>query len=162
MKRALVAALLVALAGTAWWVWPTDGRRIRARLSALVEAASVPAGEGDLQRVTRLAALSRGLAPDVVLEAGDGMLAIRGREAVVGLASRLGALSGPTLIELSRIEVTIDDTRGVATASALVTIRTGSDPTLQELDGDVVRVELSKATGEWLLTRAVPQEGPTK
>lgn len=156
MWRALAAGAAIAALVAVWWLWPTDARRIRARLAALASAVSVTAGEPDLERVTRLAALSRGLTPDVSLDPGDGTGGLRGREAVVALVSRLGAIGGPTSVALSDVEVSVEPDGARAAATALVTVRSGGEP-VRQFDDHVVRFELVKADGDWLLRRAVPE-----
>jgi hypothetical protein len=155
MRRALVLVLIV-IAGAAWWLWPTDARRVRARLTSLAGSVSVPAGESDLQRLARIASLGGGLAPDVVVEAGEDGVAVRGREAVIGLASRLGTLSGPTEVRLSRIQVEVDAGRGRASADAVVEIDTGGEGTVRQFDGQLITFELTRTSGSWLLTRVRP------
>lgn len=147
-----VAAVLLA----AWWLWPGDARRIRSRLTMLAAAVSVPAAESDLQRVARVAGLARALAPDVALDPGDGSGGLTGRDTVMALVSRL-AIGGPTLIDLENIEVEVGPDRTRAVATALVRVRSGPDPA-RLLDGHVVRFELVKADGEWLLRRAAPEQ----
>lgn len=155
MWRSLAAAAGIAAIVAAWWLWPTDARRVRARLTALASAVSVTAGEPDLERVTRLAALSRGLAPDVALEPDDGSSGIRGREAVVALVSRLGSIGGPTSVELSDVEVSVESSGAHAVATAIVTVRSGGD-SVRQFDGHAVRFDFVKADGDWLLQRAGP------
>jgi hypothetical protein len=64
-------------------------------VNAAAAAVSSRAGEGDLDRVARLAGLGKLLAADVVVEVEPGGAAIRGRDAVVGLASQLAAAGLP-------------------------------------------------------------------
>jgi len=156
-RRLVTAVAVTAAIAAAWWLWPTDTRRIRSRLTSLASAVSVPAGEPDLQRVTRLAALARGLALDVSLHPGDGMPILADRDAVVALASRLGSIGGPTSIELSNIEIDVDADGRDAVATALVRVRTGGDA-VRPLDNHVVRFELVKVDGDWLLRRAAPEQ----
>ncbi|HEY8549860.1 MAG TPA: hypothetical protein VIL35_07905 [Vicinamibacterales bacterium] len=156
MRRTLPAVLVGLLIVAAWWLWPSDTRRIRSLLDELVSAISVPAGESETQRALRLAPLARGLTEDVLLDAGDGVRAIRGREAVLGLASRLSALSGPTLIELTDVEVEIAEERTSATAIAIVRVRTGGDAVIHELDDQPIQVDLVKSDGTWRVRRAAP------
>jgi hypothetical protein len=66
-RRVITVAGVLVVAIAAWWLWPTDRRRIIAAGRELAQAASIPANEPDLARVTRAATLSRMLAPDVRL-----------------------------------------------------------------------------------------------
>lgn len=94
MPRLALAAVAVAAAFAAAWLWPTDARRIRATLETAVSAVSAAAGERELERVARAASLAKALAPDVVVETGPDGPSVQGREMVVGLASRVG-MAGP-------------------------------------------------------------------
>jgi SnoaL-like domain len=162
MRRWTAIGVAAALVAVAWWLWPTEVRRVRARLATLAAAASVPPGDTELDRVTRLATLGRGLAPDISIEGPDQGHTIAGREAVVGLVSRFGAAAGPASIDLTDIEVTIDERGSSAWATAVVRVTTTSRDEVRQLDGKVVRFELAKIAGEWLVARAAPERALTR
>ena len=123
MRRGpLVYVLLAVVAVAAWWFWPTDRRRIIAAGRELAEAASIPASEPDLARVTRAAALSRLLAPDVRLIGPTGRVGINGREAALGLATRLRPPRGLT-VTIGDLDPVFSDDRMTATARTQVTLR---------------------------------------
>lgn len=153
MRRPLIAVLAVAAIAAAWWLWPTETRRVRARLTALADAVSVPAGETDLARVARLAALARLLAPDVTLEGPNGATVIRGRETVVGIATRLGSTGGATTIELTDIAVALDASATSASATATVRARDTKPTAIEGVTGETVRIDLARISGDWLVTR---------
>jgi hypothetical protein len=162
MRRLVAAGSAIVVIAAVWWLWPTETRRVRTRVIALAHAVSVPAGEPDLQRVARMAALARGLAADVSLEGPEDGRAITGREAVVGLASRLGSLAGPASIELSGVNVAVDDLGSSAAVTATVHLRTSEHPDVQRLESEAVRIELTKVAGEWLVTRVAAERALTK
>ena len=123
MRRGpVVYVLLAVVAVAAWWFWPTDRRRIIAAGHELAEAASIPAGEPDLARVTRAAALSRLLAPGVRLIGPTGRVAIDGREAALGLATRLRPPRGLT-VTIGDLDPSFNDDGTTATARTQVTLR---------------------------------------
>jgi hypothetical protein len=152
MRWLVFTAAAGALALAAFLVWPTDARAIRQRLSAAADAVSVPAGEGDLQRVARAAGLRKSLAPDVVVEAGPDGPSVRGRDTLVALASRLGS-PGPVTIVLADARLAIDGPAGRATAGVLVRVDGGDGHEVGGYDGAELRVELTKIDGTWLIAR---------
>jgi hypothetical protein len=165
--RLLLIAVLVVAAVVAFRWWRDPAREVRGRVNAAAAAVSSRAGEGDLDRVARLAGLGKLLAPDVVVEAAPGeatsVPGIRGRDAVVGLASQLAAAGGPQTIELTDVQVTLDDakTRAIVTAVVRVTSASpGETPRAglaSSFHGDVVRIELTRNSGDWLIARAAPE-----
>lgn len=162
MRRALLVVLAAVTAGVLWLLWPTEARRVRARVEAVAHAASVPADESELLRVARIASLARALAPDVLLEEPDGTLSIAGREAVVGLASRLATPSGPTSIELANVDVSIDAAGTGAAVTATVRVRSRGPSDIERADGEMVRIELTKMGNDWLVRRVSPARALTR
>jgi hypothetical protein len=154
-SRRGLAVLLVAGLSAAWWFWPTDERRIAARLHEAADTLSTARAEPDLQRTLRLAGLAAHLAPDIVVESEPGAASVRGRSAVVAVAAQLARAGGGRRFELRDVRVTVDAGGRRATAYA------ASRVTLEEAvpfaaDG-VVRVDLEKVDGEWLIARVVPE-----
>jgi hypothetical protein len=112
--------LVIALA--AWWYWPTDRRRIIAAGRQLAAAASIPASEPDLARVARAASLSRLLEPGVRLVGPTGRVAIDGRDAVLGLATRLRPPRGLT-VSIDDLDPLFGEDGLTATSRTMVTLR---------------------------------------
>ncbi len=125
-RRALGYAAAVLLAAAAFWYWPTDRRRIIAAGRELAEAASIPATEPDLARVTRAAVLSRLLAPGVRLVGPSGRVAIDGRRAALGLATRLRPPRGLT-VSIADLDPSFGDDGRTATSRTTVTLREPGD-----------------------------------
>ena len=162
--RVVAGGLLGAtVGGAAFLLWPSDASRVRARVVEAAEAISARQGEGDFDRLARLAGLAKTLSPGVVVEAEPGGPAIRGRESVAALATQLSSAGGPRRIELSDIDVTLDEgsSNAVVTAIARVTSPApGGTPAgraAAEFDGDVIRIELVRTDDGWLITRATPE-----
>lgn len=153
MRRLVLAGAAVAVAAAALFFWPTDARAIRQTLAAATDAVSVPAGEGDLQRVARAASLAKRLAGDVVVEAGPEGPSIHGRDTVVGLASRL-SIAGPVTVSATVIDLAIDGAAGRATAHVAVQVRGDSRGELESVADSESTVELVKTDGTWLIARA--------
>jgi hypothetical protein len=156
MPRLLAAGVALGAAVAAALFWPTDARRIRATLAAAAEAVSSRAGEAELERVARAAGLARTLAAEVVVEAGPDGPAVRGRETVVGLASRL-RMQGPLSVEFDGVQLAIDGEAATATAQAFARVRGGSAAEAGGYDGVEVRIDLAKVDGAWLITRVAPE-----
>jgi hypothetical protein len=155
MPRPVLAGVAVLVAAAAAWFWPTDARRIRATLDTAVEAVSTAAGERELERVARAASLARALAPDVVVETAAGGPAVRGRETVVGVASRIG-VGGPLAVTLEGVELTIDGEAGRATATGFARVSGAGASEAGRYDGAEIRIDLTKIDGAWLIARISP------
>ncbi len=158
MNRRLAAPVVVAAAVVAWWIWPTDTRRIVAATRQLAEAASIPKSEPDLARVTRAATLSRLLAVDVRLVGPSGRTAIEGRDAALGLATRLRPPEGLE-VSVGDLEVVVDDDGRTATSRTVVTLREpGADGAPDGLDVRPVAMGWTKAD-RWQLSLVTVLEG---
>jgi hypothetical protein len=153
---ALIAVGVAAAAGV-WALRGSEARRVRAQVEAAAADLTAPPGEPDVQRLVRLAGLSKRLAPDVVVEAEPGGPAIRGREAVAGLATQLSGLGGIQAVTLTDVGVTFDDLKTRATVSAVAHVTTASPGQPSRYDGDVVTIELRLVDGAWLISRAASE-----
>jgi hypothetical protein len=150
-RIAAVAGVLVVALG-AWWLWPTDRRRIIAAGRELAQAASIPVNEPDLARVTRAAVLSRLLAPGVRLVGPTGRVGIDGREAALGLATRLRPPRGLT-VTIDDLDPSFSEDGTTATSRTVVTLR---EPAVGEAPDSVDRreVETTWMKGEaWQLSQ---------
>lgn len=153
-----VYVLLAVVAVAAWWFWPTDRRRIIAAGRELAEAASIPASEPDLARVTRAAALSRLLAPGVRLIGPTGRVAIDGREAALGLATRLRPPRGLT-VTIGDLDPSFSDDGTTATARTQVTLREpGAEGGPDSVDEREVKVTWIRANA-WQLSQIEIMDG---
>lgn len=157
MRLRLLLAPVLVLAGLGLFgLWPTDARAIRGRVISAAEAVSARAGEADIERLARMAGLSKLLAADVVVEEHPGGPVVRGRDTLLAVAGRLSAAAGPRQIELSDIAVLVDDTASQATVVAVANVTSTSEGPASRYDGQPIRVDFVKdaATGEWLISRA--------
>jgi hypothetical protein len=158
MRRTLVAGgVLLAIVAGFFVLRGDESRRVRARVEAAAEALSPPPGEPDIQRLTRLAGLAKLLARDVVVEADAGGVAVRGREAVAGVAAQVSAAAGPQRIALTDFDVTLDDTKTRATVTVVAHVTSTSPAAASRYDGQAIHLELLKDGGEWLISLARPQ-----
>ena len=157
-RRAIAGVVALLLALLAFWYWPTDRRRIIAAGRELARVASIPAGEPDLGRITRAAALSRLLAPGVRLVGPTGRVAIDGREPALGLATRLRPPRGLT-VSIEDLDPSFAEDGRTATSRTTVTLREaaaegGADSV------DAREVEMTWTRGDaWQLSLVTILEG---
>lgn len=150
-RRVLACAVALLVAVLTFWYWPTDRRRIIAAGRELAEAISIPATEPDLARVTRAAVLSRLLAPGVRLVGPSGRAAIDGREAAIGLATRLQPPRGLT-VSMTDLDPEFGGDGLTATARTTVTLREpGADGAPDQIDTRDVETTWVK-TDAWQLS----------
>jgi hypothetical protein len=160
----VVAGVLIAAAvgALAWWLFPSDERRLRSRLNELAQAASVPAGEQELGRAARLGRLGRLLSSDVVLDAGEPLGSVTGRESLLGLAAQFGSFSTGLRVELHDVTVVVGDDHRTARveARAVATERAADGQETVEMRD--VLLELTKTDEGWQLGRVtvVPERAP--
>jgi hypothetical protein len=152
MRRGyLLVASVLAAAALGWWYWTNDARRIIAASLGIAAAASIPANEPDLARVSRTAQLSRLLASNVRLVGPVGEEFLTGREAVLGLAALLRPARG-LQVSVGDIDVDVHDDGVTATARTTVTLREppeGEGPPVE----DVRSVSMEWTEGDsWTLS----------
>jgi ketosteroid isomerase-like protein len=152
MRRIALGLAAVVAALSAFILWPTDARAIRQTLAAAADAVSVPAGEGDLQRVARAAGLARRLARDIVVEVGPDGPSIHGRDTVAALASRLRS-AGPMTVSFSERDLAVDGAGRRATATVALHVTGDGRNGIDSLDDTDVAVELIEQDGAWLIAR---------
>jgi hypothetical protein len=147
-----------AAAGLAlgWWLLPTDARRIRAATRELAADVSIPPNEPDLRRVTRVAALARRIAPDVIVELAGEHDPLSGRDAVVTFVRGLPASPAGLTVTVGDIDVTLDGTAGTATARTVATVsRPAPGGDAERIDAREVTLGWSRRDHGWLLSRVV-------
>jgi ketosteroid isomerase-like protein len=152
----LLGGLAAAVALVGYFLMPSEERRVRARLDALVETLGTPSNEPDVARLARVARLRGYFADDaaVYFEREDHE-PIRGRDQILGLAA--GALTqlGPFSVELQNLRIAIREGAAVADVrfeSRLVSRDPKADPAT--LDGRAVGLTLTKIDGTWLVSSA--------
>lgn len=155
-RRSLSAAsVIIGTLAFLWWWFPTAERQVRLACEALVDSASVPAGETDVARLARLAQISRRLAPDLVVEAGDSGARLEGRDLVIGLLSRhLGREPLTVTLDRLQVEVLPDGTDATARASVRVSRSSG---TSEGTELHVVSLKWRRGDDDWLLVHAIDQ-----
>ena len=155
-----VAAVFAALAAYfvyQWWFNPN--RKVKARLGDIAAALSIPAGEAELGRVTRLAQLRKFLTADVHVRVGREGADITSRDGAMAAAATFRPANGWNLdfVDVD-VRVNADDTaRAFVTADA-----TTKDPGTgaQTLDSRDVTFLFVKQDGDWLVKEAEVKDLP--
>jgi hypothetical protein len=141
-----------------------DERAIRSQTDAIAQALTVPANEGELGRVARIASLRNGLAENIVISTGVATSPgapvpqeLVGRDAVLGLAARWAPPAGGVAVEFVDVQVMLDG--GGTTAQVYCTAQATSGPAERPLvDARELTIGFSKIEGAWLVTSVRPEE----
>src|SRR5688572_33351450 len=111
--QGLVVAVIVSFAAACG---DSDERAIKNQMSAIAESLSVPANDGELGRIARLAVLRNVLAPDIAISTGASSRPgaevppeLVGRDAVLALVGRWVPPAGGVTIEFVDMQVTLED-----------------------------------------------------
>jgi hypothetical protein len=153
----VVVALLAAYFSYQWWFNPH--RAVKRRLGELAATLSVPAGgQGDLDRIARLAQLRNYFAPDVAITTGGRGPAITSREALVAAVSAWKPSVDGWNVDFVDVQVMVGSDE---TARAYMTVEvTSRDPASGQrtFDAREVTVEHALLDGSWVITSAAPAE----
>ena len=151
--KALGALAAVALAIWAWQAWwPGDERAIRRRLDALAAAVNEDAPEG-LGTVTRAASIGAYFTDTVVVDPGSGAQPFQGREALIGLATRVTPRAAGYTLDIDAVEVVVN-AYGSADVTCVATL-TRHNPATGErsIDARELQLGLTKSDGDWRIAR---------
>jgi hypothetical protein len=160
MRFVVIGIILMAALGCG----DSDERAIRNQLSTIAEALTVPANDGELGRVARIAAVRNVLAPDITVSTGvparpgaQIQPELVGRDAVLALAARWVPPPGGVTVEFVDVQVTLDDSR--VNAQVYCTARVSSGPEDRPLvDARELTVGFTKIDGTWLIASVRPEE----
>lgn len=160
MRGCGLLVIVIALAACA----PGEEREIRNQLSGIAETLSVPASDGDLGRLARIASLRRTLAPDVQVLTGESPRPgaqippqISGRDGVLALVGRWSPPPGGVTVEFVDVNVALDDGRTSAQVycTAKLTSGTAEQPVV---DARELTIGMARIDGDWLITSIRPEE----
>jgi hypothetical protein len=160
MRLAIVGiALVVAVA-----CGDGDERAIRNQMSAMAKTLTVPANDGELGRIARIAALRTALAPDVRVTTGIVARAgaqsssdLIGRDAILALVGRWAPPPDGVNVEFVDVQVTLDESR--ATANVYCTAKASSGTDERPLvDARELMIGFVKMDGAWLISSVRPEE----
>lgn len=158
--RAAVVAFAVMAAGCGGG----DERAIKNQMSAIAQALTVPAREGELGRITRIASLRAALAENIHVSTGASVRPgaqippeLVGRDAVLGLAARWSPPASGVTVEFVDVQVTLGNDG--STAQVYCTAQATSGPPDQPvIDARELTVGFSKVAGEWLVASVRPED----
>lgn len=151
-----LAITLLAIWGWRSW-WPDDKRDIRRRLNAFESDFNDSTTDG-LGAVARAARIGSYFTDDVVVELGQGSPPIRGRETLIGMASRLQTRTSAFTLQLLDIQVEV---QGPSEADVRLTasFRRRSLPSGDEsIDAQEFAVRMVKTDGEWRMSHVTAVE----
>lgn len=156
---AVVLAVLVGYFGYQWWFNPT--RAVKLRLGQVAEALSVPAGDTDVGRITRLAQLRRYLADDIHVRAGSAAPELTSRDQVLGALRAWTPPPGGWDVAFADVQIVMEsDTAAHAFLSVEITTR---DPQGQpSIDARDASVNLGKRDGGWVIISGESKEPPER
>ena len=158
MKRVVVVpfvsfVFVVVIAFFAYQWWPSPERAIKSRLGSLAKTLSVPANDGDLGRVTRVAALRHYFAEDVRVRASGSGPEVTSRDALLGLIGAWTPPPGGWTIEFIDVQVTLR--QEATTARVYLTAKvSGRDARTGEatLDAREATLSMARQNGDWVVT----------
>jgi hypothetical protein len=143
---------------------PGEERAIRNQLSDIAETLSVPANDGDLGRLSRIASLRKALAPDVQVTTGVSARSgaplpseISGRDGVLAFVGRWSPPPAGVTVEFVDVQVTLDDSRMNAQVYCTVQVMSGTAEK-PVVDARELTIGFSRIDGEWLMTSIRPEE----
>jgi ketosteroid isomerase-like protein len=148
---ALVAAVAIAGAALAWFLWPGDSAAIHGRLAALSTDLNAAGGTG-LAGAAQAAQIGRHFTEDVVIDLGPAAAKVEGRTTLVGMFARLERRTSEFTVRF--LDATIRE-RTDSTASVSLTAEIRSRSASQEawMDAREFSVSLRQEDGEWRIAR---------
>lgn len=154
LARVVVVAAALAVAIWAFYTfWPSDERAIRRQLDALAATVSEDAVEG-LGSVARAAQVGAYFTDDVVVELGQGMAPLHGRESVIGMAARLPPGPGGYDLRFEDVTVNIGPQPEAADVNAAAMLTRRNDATGERsVDAREVSLGMRKVDGVWRIAR---------
>jgi hypothetical protein len=147
----LVSFVAIGLVAYHWW--PSPERAVKNRLGELAQTLSVPANDGDLGRVTRVAQLRHYFAEDVHVRASASGPEITSRDVLLGLLGGWTPPPGGWTIEFVDVQVTLGQES--TTAQVYLTAKmSGHDAPTGEptFDAREANVTIAKQHGDWVVT----------
>lgn len=156
MRRAVAIASVILVAGFGWWYglsWG-DEREIRASLASLASEFNADTSDG-LGAVARAARLGGHFSQDVVVDLGPGTAPLRGRDMLMGVATRLQPRTAAFRVVLDDVGVEVADGNREADVTLTVSFIQRSLATDEEANAaKEFALRLAKSDGRWRIARA--------
>lgn len=146
----MLAVVLVA-GWTAWqWAFPSDEAQIEAVLERIAENLAGGAAEAEVARLARAASLRHEFAPDVVIDAGEPLQRINGREALVGMAARLHGTVRNLEVRFHDLAIVVAPDRQAATATVTAEARF-DDGAGRGIEARDLAMTFTRVDGDWVV-----------
>jgi len=162
-KNGSVYVVVVFAALTGYFVyqwWFNPNRIVKARLGDIAAALSIPAGEADLSRVTRLAQLRKLAAVNIHVRIGKRGPDLTSRDELLGALSAFRAPAGGWNVDFVNSDVRVNSD-GTARAFATADVTTRDPQTRQQtLDSREITFSFVKQDGDWLVSEAEVKDLP--
>ena len=145
----LAGVVVVAVVVWAWraW-WPDEKGEVRRQLHALAHDFNESTSEG-LGTIARAARLGTYFTDEVVVELGKGSPPIRGRETLIGMASRLQSRTSAFRLDLLDVNVELRSPTEADVRLTAAFRRAGPGSDDGSVDAQEVTLQMLKADGEW-------------
>ena len=152
MKQALlvvvVAAAIGAIIALGYPVlFPSEEHRIRKQLDDLVQTVNTPPSEG-MEALARAARIGNAFTTDVTIDFGDAP-PVHGREAIMGIASRLQDRARTVKVGIQDVDVVVASDRTRADVDLTVVVKMDDSTDAREFN-----VQMVKLQNGWLIERA--------
>jgi hypothetical protein len=162
-KNGSVYVVVVFAALTGYFVyqwWFNPNRMVKARLGDIAAALSIPSGEADLGRVTRLAQIRKFAAVDVHVRIGKSGANLTSRDELLAAISAFRAPAGGWNVDFVNSDVRVNsDGTARAFTTADVTTRDPQTGT-QTIDSREVTFSFVKQDRDWLVSEAEVKDLP--
>lgn len=157
MKRVLQIALVVAVAGLAFWLWtvlsPSPERVIRSRLNGLAKTISFSGGGGELAKAYNAQKAADFFTTNVEVELNPGgfePITLRGRDEI--LQGAMAARSRLTSLKVEFLDMNVSV--GADGQTAKVNLTGKADvPGERDISAQEFNFMLKKVDGKWLISR---------
>ena len=147
-----IAVVLFAalLGGLVYRYSPSEERQIRRHLNNLAELLSPSTTERETVRLTRFAAMGEYFAEGVQVRVDGQEIVSRG--AVIERLARWQPPPGGGAVEVGDIEVRVSADAASAQVDLTARVATSGPPQAATLETRRVRVEMTKTTGDWVIS----------
>src|SRR5688572_17968059 len=132
-------------------MFPSDEKRIRGRLDNL--AADAGKISGDVAGLAVAARMGTYFTEDVVIEPGPGLEPLRGRDTIMGLATRMRGNATDLRVSVADARIVIADSRQTADVDVTVSIRRTVPASGESLDAREFSLVMVKHDDIWQISR---------
>jgi SnoaL-like protein len=159
-RRVQLTLAVLAFAALGFWWWKGGSsaeREVRALFDGFAREFNSGTSDG-IGLLARAAQIGEYFTPDVVIELGQGSPPIRGRETVMGMASRLQPRTSAFVLEFDDVNVEFTDPEhGEVTFTVVIRRRSqgSGDESLESLDAREFSGDIVRTGGRWRASRVV-------